>query len=750
MTTFSDRVEAQFTVPSGVTVSVSNGAQSAATAVTWPAGDYYHTEAGGVDSGLEALEDAINAAVQGYPTHAPAVTTALGSYGNFAAGAGWLFNITSGNDAGAFGGVTLTAANAPTYSNAGALGGIDLSVGFASTSYFDGGANFDVIATDDLIVAWVAKIAGTSVSYRSLFSKMAGAFASGWGIQSRSDAGITIAVGAVEATTGAAGLYQNEWHVGMAVIDRSTGKMRIATRGLTSLTTSISAEFAVAGSFTTAGTFRVGASTWVGADADAQVAGLYITEGTSVATGLSTNLSTAITNFANAVNSSFTVSMSTTTGLVTLSNSFWPSSIAFTSTDARDLLGYAYDFDYPLTAAQVTAALGGYGDFTSGAGYLCNESSGDLASAFGTPATLADASSPVYGSLGARGGSDKSIGYDSALDAFDGGNAFNVTTNDLIVVWVGKFSNTSATYRGIASRISGSIVDGWAITTRSTNSEGPQLDVQVSGGAGFQLWTGTAGYCLNEWHVGIACIDRSTGKARIGTYGLRSGTSTVSSETTVSGNFTSTTGTFRTGANTWIAGDTDFLMSALYVTTGTSVATGLSANLSAALSSFATYMKSQTGTQQAKGLWFPDCPLGLDGDPEQAPLVTDRRTTISPTKAAYALCGNSGYEHTGLVYSHVPRDRTWESEATYTNGSWEMFAKDCIMGLGHDWFTASSPLQFYWSNAGVLTLLGDAGNSGAGMSGWQVVDLRGINPKRSVGDWTGLFRIEIGTVVTDG
>lgn len=159
---------------------------------------------------------------------------------------------------------------------------------------------------------------------------------------------------------------------------------------------------------------------------------------------------------------------------------------------------------------------------------------------------------------------------------------------------------------------------------------------------------------------------------------------------------------------------------------------------------------AQTGTQQARGVWFPDCPLSIDGDPAQAPKVTDKRSTISPTGTQFSLVGNSYRRHRGVMWTHVPRASTWESAATYTNASYETFANDCFYGLGHAWFTPSSPVQIYWNDAGTDRAVGYTYNSSAGMAGWYVVNVDSTEPRPSVDGWTGLFRIEFGDIVGVG
>jgi hypothetical protein len=97
-----------------------------------------------------------------------------------------------------------------------------------------------------------------------------------------------------------AAFHVNDWHVGIAVIERATGKARIGTRNLATGATYMSTEDAVSGSVTTTANFTFGSSAWVPA-ARYQLAAAYIGTGSGAATGMSANLSTALANFAEAI-----------------------------------------------------------------------------------------------------------------------------------------------------------------------------------------------------------------------------------------------------------------------------------------------------------------------------------------------------------------------------------------------------------------------------------------------------------------
>jgi hypothetical protein len=150
-------------------------------------------------------------------------------------------------------------------------------------------------------------------------------------------------------------------------------------------------------------------------------------------------------------------------------------------------------------------------------------------------------------------------------------------------------------------------------------------------------------------------------------------------------------------------------------------------------------------------VWFPGCPISLEGDPTQTPKVSDLRTSMSPTGRVLGLTGNTFYRHRNVTWSHVDRNRVWESAATYENGSWQTFFEETQLGAGSSWFTPSSPVQIYYDSAGSVALLGgEGGPDGAGVEGWTIVGVSSIEPRPSVAGWTGLWRIECPLLIAEG
>jgi hypothetical protein len=505
-----------------VSATIANGA--GAQTATVAAGNYFLTSAGGVSSLITTLQTALNAASTPYPSTAAVMATVLGS-GTFSGGAGWMFNIASGNDTGAFGGVTMTASGTPTYGNGGARYSThptDLAIKFdAGSESFSAGDNYDVTATDDLVVAWVAYFDAAPAATRAFISKYT---TTGWFIQAKNNGYYQFGADRVGPANdflfnGAdVPMPIGAWHVGIAVVDRSTGKARFGVRTLAG-TTSVSSEaVATASSYANAANLTIGRRADTGTDActEAYYSAVYVAAGSGIATGLSANLSTALTNFANAINAAWTVSLDTSggTGRVSIGWSGYATptwSLSWTSTDLRDALGFTV-------------------------------------------------------------------------------NIAGVTT-------------------------------------------------------------------------------------------------------------------------------------------------------------------TQTGTAQAKGLWFPDSPLNCDDHPSMAPEDTDLRSTESPTGVVLGLSGNVKYVHTNVRWDRVPVDRIREASATYENASLEVFFRDCITGLGgHAWFTRLSKMQVYWSNAGTDTLLGADHDDGDGTSGWGLTTIskfRDIAQPSQPG-WVGQFNVRFPRLVSDG
>jgi hypothetical protein len=455
---------------------------------------------------------------------------------------------------------------------------------------------------------------------------------------------------------------------------------------------------------------------------------------------------------------------------------------------------------YPRSTAALANAIGG--TWTTGSAWLCDESSGNLAPAVGA-VTLTAGSTPTYGTAGPRAGIDFAVGFDSVNDRFDGGDVFDVTgTDDLIVAWVAKVAVApvgSADTLAVKLSSSGA---GWQVSL--SDSAGTFVFYGADAASTTQFLITGPSFHVGVWHVGIACIDRSTGKARIGTRSL-AGTSSISAETTALTTTMANAIAFRVGDRADAPGTapTDTKIAYLAVVSGNAVATGLSAGLSAALTTFANAVNSawtvtpsttdgrvsigwtgyatptwslswtstvlrdalgftaniagvtttQTSTAQSPMVWFPDSPLNCDDHPSMTPEETDLRTSESPTGIVLGLCGNTKYAHSNLRYERVPVDRIREGSVTYANASLEVFFRNTQSGQGDiSWFTPASPVQVYWNNAGTDVLLGADANDGAGVAGWTIVGVSSFSKlaRPSQTGWVGAFDVTFPRLVSDG
>jgi hypothetical protein len=732
---YSGRVEAKITVPTGgAAFSASNGAQSAAQALTIPAGDYFLSSSGGLSSLLTTMQTQLNENVQGYPLTASAMQAAVG-YGTWAAG--YRCNETSGNLASAFGApATLTASSTPTYGASGPRGGVDLAIGFDSIAdAFDGGNVFDPGA-NDLVIACVFKFGVTPGGTVNICGKVAGGLASGWALYAdTNNIGLAFNDGAIKVSVVSIASFIGEWCVLLGCIERgSTNLARFAIRGLTSGTTATATSTSVGGNVTNALAFRLGNTPWADAAAG-NMAAVWAGSGSGAATGLAANITTAVANLANAINGAWTVSLSTTDGRITIANSFWPSTVSFTNTTLRDVLGYAYDFDAPQTTAQLLTSLLGYGFWSSG--WLMNEASGTLVDSFGAANLLASFGISVYGNVGARGGNDKAVSFDTGTDQFSAGDVLDAA-GDFVLAWVAKFNTVGGANGDIVGKGWTTAAAGQVQYLIARESDGVSFYAKDSAGGTYQ--SACSGH-IGQWHVGIAVLDRIGGTLRVGTRALTTGTESLGANTAF---VLPTVG----NAQNFVFGACGAYGAALNVTVGAMyagfVGTGLPPNLSAALSNFATYMKSQTSTKQARGLWFPDSPIFVKtSDPRMAPLESDARSTLSPTGKSITLVGNYFRMHRSVSWSHSPIDRIREGSATYANASWRQFWDDTQLGKGLSWFPPGAALLIVDESGNVLG--SDINTTGKGpTNGWQVVDPGRVQPQRAdAAGYTGFWNIEL-------
>lgn len=163
---------------------------------------------------------------------------------------------------------------------------------------------------------------------------------------------------------------------------------------------------------------------------------------------------------------------------------------------------------YPRTAAAASAATGG--DVYS-CGWLFEEASGNLAPEFGG-VTLTPTSTPVYGKPGPRivlDGTDAAVGFDSALDAFGGGDNFDAdAATDLVFAGV-SFLPTAGADRDVMSKIGGGA--GWYLYRTNTNV----LVFVVNDGVDTAI--ASCGFVPNVWFAWKVVMDRAANLMQIAT-----------------------------------------------------------------------------------------------------------------------------------------------------------------------------------------------------------------------------------------
>lgn len=241
-----------------------------------------------------------------YPATAVAMNTAVG-YGTW--GAGWLLDEISGNLSSVFGGITFNyGGGIPLYGRAGYLPDTDKSLAFQQSAgtYFTGGNNFNVSSTQDLVLAWVARHSALPTADRGIITKYSTVGGdSFWYLACNGNQNLYIAcqnssgVGKLSA----APFILNEWYVGLAFIERSTATIRVGMKSLQSSTVSLSTATAI-GADAFSNTQNLTLGSLVGAlDAAEfmQLAAIYVGAGVGAATNLPANFSTALSNFAAAL-----------------------------------------------------------------------------------------------------------------------------------------------------------------------------------------------------------------------------------------------------------------------------------------------------------------------------------------------------------------------------------------------------------------------------------------------------------------
>lgn len=240
---------------------------------------------------------------------------------------------------------------------------------------------------------------------------------------------------------------------------------------------------------------------------------------------------------------------------------------------------------YPRTAAETRAALG-FGTFRIG--WLCDDLVGNLMPAYGGLPLVASGSGIVYGDTGPGGENDKAIRFGAPRTGqFGGGSAFDVSsTDDLVVVWVGMWISLPILFGTMFGKVTPTFTNGWAVS----GTDGTMINFGLGPGStrGVSLFNLNA-FHIGSWHVGVAAIDRVVGRAGVGTRSF-AGTTVSASNGIIGATSLVNASNFFVGKSDWVPANDTFRLAALFIGDGPGAATGIPANLSTALQSFATYI----------------------------------------------------------------------------------------------------------------------------------------------------------------
>jgi hypothetical protein len=250
---------------------------------------------------------------------------------------------------------------------------------------------------------------------------------------------------------------------------------------------------------------------------------------------------------------------------------------------------------YPSSSVQMAAAVGfGRWDY----GWLMDETTGSLTASFTPSAPLAlqfdtaggRGGNAVYGNFGWLSGSDLYVGFtgSSRVTRFDGGANFNIPAGaDLLFGFVGRWTSITSSFGTVFGRTDPAFVRGWALN----GAAGTAYNIELTDGVNFfstSIPGGVAGYRIGEWHVAIGGLDRSNGAIGFGIRSLDTGATLIAPAAAA---FPSTAVTassnFFFGASDWVSANETFQMAALYLSTGSQVATGVLGNITLALENFA-------------------------------------------------------------------------------------------------------------------------------------------------------------------
>lgn len=263
-------------------------------------------------------------------------------------------------------------------------------------------------------------------------------------------------------------------------------------------------------------------------------------------------------------------------------------------------------------------------------GWHFNELAGNLNAAFGGTA-LVPLSSPLYGLAGVHPG-DRSIGFDSAADAFSGGDVYDITdVDDFGFAWAGQWVAAPGNEMivGKDDYISNPNAR-WDIYTdtgsirMSTVSASGVVEASVAVAA-----------LVGLPHVGIGVVSRNPGKSRVAVRSL-SGISVVSPEASPFAETMANAAPFLIGARLGAQAPISLRLMSAYLGVGPGAMSGLSANLGTAIENFANAVSSAVAVVDAaagRGRSF----VALSGHGLEAADVVSGDTLLTRNCSVQAL-----------------------------------------------------------------------------------------------------------------
>jgi len=242
--------------------------------------------------------------------------------------------------------------------------------------------------------------------------------------------------------------------------------------------------------------------------------------------------------------------------------------------------------EYPASAAAMAAAVG-YGTWS--AGWLCEEASGNLAAAFGSP-SLTVSGSPTYGVAGPTGDRAVQTTTDVSSQYWSGGDVLNVTaTDDVVLAGVSRIDIQPAASRIVYGKRG--VATLYYNVQIGTGAGGALSFIVLDGSSNTATSTATNASHIGSWFVWIAAWERgAVNQGRICTI-LQNGTATNGTATSAApGSLGTLLNTAGFGIGRVASTTAGFSTAAFWVGVGSNAASGIVANMPTAVSNLKNYL----------------------------------------------------------------------------------------------------------------------------------------------------------------